>query len=66
MKSTTHQASAWGLVWKDPKGFLISAKFSGFYGHLKFVHFLLGFTCRRLGLLYLWQYFIQYIALQSS
>ena len=40
--------------------------FKGSYGHLKFDHFLPGFTCRRLGLLYLWQYVIQYIALQSS
>ena len=27
--SATHHASAWGLVWKDPKGFLILTKFRG-------------------------------------
>ena len=29
IKNTTNQALAWGLVWKDPKGFLISIIFRG-------------------------------------
>ena len=33
---------------------------------LKFGHFLPVFTCHRLGLLYVWQYFLQHIALQRS
>ena len=37
--STTHNASAWGLVRRDPKGFLISTMFRGSLGHLKFDHF---------------------------
>ena len=32
----THQSSAWGLVWREPKQFLISTKFRGSSGHLKF------------------------------
>ena len=32
----THHALALGLVWKDPKGFLISTKFRGSSGYLKF------------------------------
>ena len=28
IKSSAHQALAWGLVWKDPKGFMILIKFS--------------------------------------
>ena len=39
IKSTTHQALAWGLVWKDPKGFLISTKFRGASSHFRFDHF---------------------------
>ena len=35
-KIRTHQASAWGLVWRDPRGFLILTKFRGSSGHLKF------------------------------
>ena len=35
----THQASAWGLVWRDPKGFLISTKFRGSSSHFRFDHF---------------------------
>ena len=34
-KMTTHHALAWGLVWRDPKGFLILTKFKGSSGHLK-------------------------------
>ena len=34
--STTHQALAWGLVWKDSKGFFISTKFKGASGHFRF------------------------------
>ena len=37
--SATHNASAWGLVRRDPKGFLISTMFRGSLGHLKFDHF---------------------------
>jgi len=37
--SATHHASAWGLVWRNPKGFLISTKFKGSLGHLKFDQF---------------------------
>ena len=33
---TTHHALAWGLVWKDPKWFLISTKFRGASGHFRF------------------------------
>ena len=36
MKSITHHAIAWGLVSKDPKGFLISTKFRGASGHFRF------------------------------
>ena len=36
IKSGTHHASAWGLVWTDPKGFLISTKFKAASSHLKF------------------------------
>ena len=36
MKSTTHHAIAWGLVWNDPKGFLILTKFRGASGHFRF------------------------------
>ena len=32
----THQSSAWGLVWSDPKRFLNSTMFRGSSGHLKF------------------------------
>ena len=39
MKSTTHQALARGLFWKDPKGFLISIKFRGASCHSRFDHF---------------------------
>ena len=39
MKSTTHQALAWGLVYKDPKGFLISTQFRGASSHFRFDHF---------------------------
>ena len=39
IKSATHHASAWGLVWRDPKQFLISTKFKGSSSHLKFDHF---------------------------
>ena len=35
----THHASALGLVWKDPKGFLILTKFKGSSSLLKFDHF---------------------------
>ena len=35
----THQASAWGLVWRNPKGFLISTKFRGSSSHFRFDHF---------------------------
>ena len=38
-KSPTHQASAWGLVWRDPKGFLISTNFRGSSSHFCFDHF---------------------------
>ena len=31
----THHASAWGLVRRDPKGFLISTTFGGSWGHNK-------------------------------
>ena len=31
----THQSSAWGFVWRDPKWFLILTKFRGSSGHLK-------------------------------
>ena len=37
--SATHNASAWGLVRRDPKRFLISTMFRGSLGHLKFDHF---------------------------
>ena len=37
--SPTRQASAWGLVWKNPKGFLISIKFRGSSSHFRFDHF---------------------------
>ena len=36
MKSTTHHALAWRLVWEDPKGFLIWTKFSGASSHFRF------------------------------
>ena len=36
IKSTTHLALAWGLVWKDPKGFFIPTKFRGASGHFRF------------------------------
>ena len=36
IKSTTHHALAWLLVWKDQKGFLISTKFRGASGHFRF------------------------------
>ena len=36
MKSTTHQTLGWGLVWKDPKGFLISTKFGVPSNHFRF------------------------------
>ena len=36
IKSGTHHASAWGLVWTDPKGFLILTKFKAASSHLKF------------------------------
>ena len=36
MKSTTHHALAWGLVWKDSKGFLILTKFRGASSHFRF------------------------------
>ena len=36
IKSTTHQALARELVWKDPKGFLILTKFRGASGHFRF------------------------------
>ena len=34
--SATHHASAWRLVWRNPKGFLISTKFKGSLGHFCF------------------------------
>ena len=37
--STTHNAAAWGLVRRDPEGFLILTTFRGTLGHLKFGHF---------------------------
>ena len=37
--NATHNASARGLVRRDPKGFLISTMFRGSLGHLKFDHF---------------------------
>ena len=37
--SATHNASACGLVRRDPKIFLISTMFRGSLGHLKFDHF---------------------------
>ena len=37
--SANHNASAWGLVRRDPKRFLISTMFRGSLGHLKFDHF---------------------------
>ena len=37
--SATHHASAWGLVWRNPKGFIILNKFKGSSSHLKFDHF---------------------------
>ena len=37
--SPAHQASAWGLVWENPKGFLISTKFRGSSSHFRFDHF---------------------------
>ena len=37
--SPTHQASAWGLVWRDPKGFLIPTNFRGSSSHFCFDHF---------------------------
>ena len=37
--STTHHASAWVLVWRDPTGFFISTKFRGSSGHFRFDHF---------------------------
>ena len=37
--SATHNASACGLVRRDPKIFLISTMFRGSLGHLKFYHF---------------------------
>ena len=37
--STTHHASVWGLVWRDPKGFLISTNFRGSSSHFCFDHF---------------------------
>ena len=40
IKSGTHHASAWGLVWLDPKGFLILTKFKAAPSHLKFELFL--------------------------
>ena len=37
--SATHNASAWGLVRRDPKRFLISTMFRGSLGHFKFDRF---------------------------
>ena len=37
--SPTRQASAWGLVWRNPKGFLISTMFRGSYNHFRFDQF---------------------------
>ena len=37
--SPTRQASAWGLVWRNPKGFLISTMFRGSSSHFRFHHF---------------------------
>ena len=37
--SPTRQASAWGLVWRNPKGFLISTKFRGSSSHFRFDQF---------------------------
>ena len=37
--SPTRQASAWGLVWRNPKGFLISTMFRGSSNHFRFDHF---------------------------
>ena len=37
--SPTRQASAWGLVWRNPKGFLISTMFRGSSSHFRFDHF---------------------------
>ena len=37
--SATHNASAWGLDRRDPKGFLISTMFRGSLGHFKFDRF---------------------------
>ena len=39
IKSRTHQALVWELVWKDQKGCLISTKFRGASGHFCFDHF---------------------------
>ena len=38
-KRPTRQASAWGLVWRNPKGFLISTMFRGSSSHFRFDHF---------------------------
>ena len=38
-KSSTHKESAWGLVWRNPKGFLISTMFRGSSNHFHFDHF---------------------------
>ena len=37
--SPTRQASIWGLVWRDPKGFLILTMFRGSSSHFRFDHF---------------------------
>ena len=37
--SPTHQASAWGSIWRDLKEFLISTKFRGSSSHFRFDHF---------------------------
>ena len=38
-KRPTRQASVWGLVWRNPKGFLISTMFRGSSSHFRFDHF---------------------------
>ena len=66
IKCTPHHITGGYLGRSYPEGEADQTSLGGWHWHLKFDHFLPVFTCRRLGLLYLWQYFLQHIALQRS
>ena len=66
MKCPPHHITGGYLGRSYPEGEADQTSLRGWHWHLKFDHFLPVFTCRRLGLLYLWQYFLQHITLQRS